>query len=335
MIRRPHYRPRFDPKAPAARARSITLLTLQRARKARRELLLIVPLTALTIVAYLNREEFFGVDRPARVAAAVVLVLLGWALARDLGRWAEPFLFRRVDQGTAGTVSFLIRLSFLAIAALTALRIAGLEPRTLAVGGAITAVVFGLAAQQTLDNLIAGMVLISARPFRIGDRVRLQGGGLAGQLEGTVASLGLLYVTFAQGEDSIMVPNNVVLTSAVVPLREPAAIDLRARLRPDVKPSEVQELLEKGVRTPVRAEPHISLEEIDSDEVVVRIAATPASDEDGPRLADEVLAAIEPVTREGDTDERMAARVNRGNEDPARMADRQEGGGATEHMAER
>ena len=29
-----------------------------------------------------------------------------------------------------------------------------------------------------------------------------------------------------------MVPNNVVLTSAVVPLREPAAVDLRARLRP-------------------------------------------------------------------------------------------------------
>ena len=239
-----------------------------------------------------------------------MLVVLGWALARDLGRWVEPWLFRRVDAGTAGTVSFLIRLSFLAIAALTALRIAGLDPRTLAVGGAITAVVFGLAAQQTLGNLIAGMVLISARPFRIGDRVRLQGGGLAGQIEGTVASLGLLYVTFSQGEDSIMVPNNVVLSSAVVPLREPAAVDLRARLRPDVKPSEVQELLQAGVRIPVRAEPHISLEEIDSDEVVVRIAATPESEEDGPRLADEVLSAIASVTREGDTDERMAARTH-------------------------
>ena len=235
------------------------------------------------------REQLFGVDTPVRVAAAVVLVVLGWALARDLGRWVEPWLFRRVDAGTAGTVGFLIRLSFLVIAALGALRIAGLDPRTLAVGGAITAVVFGLAAQQTLGNLIAGMVLISARPFRIGDRVRLQGGGLAGQVEGTVASLGLLYVTFAQGEDSIMVPNNVVLSSAVVPLREPAAVDLRARLRPDVKPSEVQELLHRGVRIPVRAEPHISLEEIDSDEVVVRIAATPESEEDGPRLADEVL----------------------------------------------
>ncbi len=270
-----------------------------------------------------------------RVAAAIVLVVLGWALARDLGRWAEPWLFRRVDAGTAGTVSFLIRLSFLAIAGFSALRIAGLDPRTLAVGGAITAVVFGLAAQQTLGNLIAGMVLIAARPFRIGDRVRLQGGGLAGQIEGTVSSLGLLYVTFAQGEDSIMVPNNVVLSSAVVPLREPAAVDLRARLRPDVKPSEVQRLLHEGVRIPVRAEPHISLEEIDSDEVVVRIAATPESEEDGPRLADEVLSAIASITREGDTDERMAARTARSDETPARMEDRSDSGGASEHMAER
>jgi small conductance mechanosensitive channel len=307
MIGRRH-RTRFDPMMPAHRARTITLHTIQRARQARRELLLIVPLTALTIVAYVFREQLFGVDTPVRLIAAIVLVVLGWALARDLGRWAQPALFRRVDPGTAGTISFLIRLSFLAIAALVALRIAGLNPRTLAVGGAITAVVFGLAAQQTLGNLIAGMVLISARPFRIGDRVRLQGGGLAGQLEGTVASLGLLYVTFAQGEDSIMVPNNVVLTSAVVPLREPAAVDLRARLRPDVKPSEVQRLLQDTVRTPVRAEPHIALEEVDDDEVVVRVAATPESDADGPRLADEVLAALASVTREGDTAERMAAR---------------------------
>src|SRR3954465_765744 len=298
---------RFDPMMPAHRARTITLHTIQRARQARRELMLIVPLTALTILAYVMREQLFGVDTPVRVVVAVVLVVLGWALGRDLGRWAQPALFRRVDPGTAGTVSFLIRLSFLAIAGLVALRIAGLDPRTLAVGGAITAVVFGLAAQQTLGNLIAGMVLISARPFRIGDRVRLQGGGLAGQLEGTVASLGLLFVTFAQGEDSIMVPNNVVLTSAVVPLREPAAVDLRARLRPDVKPSEVQRLLQDSVRTPVRAEPHIALEEVDADEVAGRVAATPESDADGPRLADEVLAALAAVTRAGDTAERMGA----------------------------
>jgi small conductance mechanosensitive channel len=237
-----------------------------------------------------------------RVAAAILMVVLGWALARDLGRFTAPALFRRMDPATAGTVGFLIRLVFIAAAALFALRVAGLQPETLAVGGAITAVVFGLAAQQTLGNLIAGLVLISARPFKVGDRVRLQAGGLAGQVEGIVGSLGLLYTTLAQGRDSIMVPNNVVLSSAVVPLREPAAVDLRARLRPDVRPSDVQALLEDNVTTPTRTEPHISLEEIDRDEVVVRVAATPISDADGPRLADEVLAAIAAVTRE-DADE--------------------------------
>ena len=45
-----------------------------------------------------------------------------------------------------------------------------------------------------------------------------------------MASLGLLYTTFTRGADSIMVPNNVVLAAAVVPLREPAAVDLRDQI---------------------------------------------------------------------------------------------------------
>jgi small conductance mechanosensitive channel len=293
-LRRPHI------TAAPGRARSLTLQTAQHARRAKRELIVLIPLLAVTLYCYLRRRELFGADTPVRVAAAMVMVVLGWALARDLGRFTAPALFRRMDPATAGTIGFLIRLVFLAASALFALRAAGLQPETLAVGGAITAVVFGLAAQQTLGNLIAGMVLISARPFKVGDRVRLQAGGIAGQIEGVVASLGLLYTTFAQGQDSIMVPNNVVLTAAVVPLREPASVDLRARLRPDVKPSDLQALLEESVDTPVRSEPHISLEEVDRDEVVVRIAATPVSEADGPKLADEVLAAIAVVTREGD-----------------------------------
>jgi small conductance mechanosensitive channel len=280
--------------------------TATKARRAKRELIVIVPLLAITLYAYLRREELFGVDTPVRVGAAIVMVVLGWALARDLGRFTAPALFRRMDPATAGTVGFLIRLVFIAAAALFALRVAGLQPATLAVGGAITAVVFGLAAQQTLGNLIAGMVLISARPFKVGDRVRLQAGGLAGQIEGVVASLGLLYTTFRQDRDEVMVPNNVVLTAAIVPLRDPAAVDLRARLRPDVRPSDLQELLEESVRTPVRSEPQISLEEVDRDEVIVRIAATPIKESDGPQLADEVLAAIGAVTRPDEDDDEPA-----------------------------
>jgi small conductance mechanosensitive channel len=299
---------------PAARARALTAHAARRSARARIELLVVVPLIAGLLLANEYREEIFGLDVPVRAVTAIALLILGWRLGRDVGRTIAPVLFKRLDPATAGTVGFLIRLGFLVAAMLVALRVAGLDPATLALSGAIFAVIFGLAAQQTLGNLIAGIVLISARPFKAGDRVKLQAGGLAGEVEGVVASLGLLYTTLARGEDAIMVPNNIVLASAVVPLREPSSVDLRARLRPDVMPSTVQELLDAGIDTPVRAEPHIGLEEIDADEVVMRIAATPAVESDGPRLADEILAAIAPVTRDGHlAEERPAPRDEDGD----------------------
>ena len=281
-------------------ARQLRVQAVQRARRARFEALIITPLLIGVIWAYSHRRELFGVDLPVRIASAIVLVILGWAFARALGRALGPSLFKRLDSGTAGTVGFLVRLLALTIAIIFALRVAGLQPGTLAVGGAFTAVIVGLAAQQTIGNLIAGTVLLSARPFRVGDQVRLQAGALAGIVEGSVTSLGLLYTTLAQGEDRIMVPNSVVLSAAVVPLREPPSVDLRARVRADVKPSAVQELLDHAVSVPTRARPHISLEELDADEVIMRIAATPESGNDGPRLADEILAAVTNITADGD-----------------------------------
>jgi small-conductance mechanosensitive channel len=203
-----------------------------------------------------------------------------------------------MDPGTAGTMGFLLRLVTIAIVTVVALRIAGLKPQTLAVGGAFTAVVFGLAAQQTLGNLIAGTVLLSARPFRVGERVRLQAGGLAGETEGVVSSLGLLYTTLARGEDRIMVPNSVVLGAAVVPLREPQAVDVRVVLRHGTKPSDVQALLNEAIGLPLRAAPHIALEEVDGEQVVVRVQATPEHARDGAKLADQILEAIAAVAGE-------------------------------------
>ena len=277
----------------ARMARQVRQQALQRAKRARAQVALLLPLIAAVVVAYSYRDELFGLDLPIRIGCVTALVILGWAFAMNLGRAVGPELLKRLDPGAAGTVGFLIRLMTLLLTVLVALRLAGLDPETLAVGGAITAVIIGLAAQQTIGNLVAGTVLLSARPFRVGDRVRLHAGGVAGQVEGTVTSLGLLYITLANGEDRIMVPNNVVLSAAVVPVREPSAVDLRARLTADVKPSEMEQLLEESVTVPTRSDPNIDLEEFDGQDVVVRISATPVDPGDGPKLADQVVAALD------------------------------------------
>jgi small conductance mechanosensitive channel len=269
-------------------------LSRRAVKRARIESLVLLPLLAGLLVIYGYRDELFGRqwDTLVRIITATGLVSLGWQFARDIGRAFGPTLFERLEPGIAGTVGFLIRLITLIVVLVMALRVAGIAPGTVAFGGAITAVVAGLAAQQTLGNLIAGTVLLSAHTFRAGDRLRLQGGQLAGAVEGVVSSLGLLHTTLASGADTIMVPNSVVLSSAVIPLREPTGVDLRARLRQGVTPVDVEQLLREEVNTPIRGSPRVTLEELDGDEVVVRIAATPERPMDGPQLASEVLSAV-------------------------------------------
>ena len=277
------------------------------AKRARGTVVVLLALIAIVLFLFSQRQSLFpGQGTPVRIATVILLAALGWSLASQLFRGLAPALFRRIDPGVAGTVGFLIRLLTVAMTVIVALRIAGLDPKALAVGGAFTAIVLGLAAQQTLANLFAGLVLLSTRPFRVGERVRLQGGGLAGELEGTVGSLGLFYTTFVTGPERTMVPNNVVLQMAVNPLSEPERVELRARFDSTVTHAELQRMLDNAITVPVRHSPDITLEELDRDEVVVNIAAVPERPSDGAQLAGEVLEAI--TADGGGTEEHEAGR---------------------------
>jgi small conductance mechanosensitive channel len=291
-------------------------------RSAQRRAAVLLPLFVAVVVVYDNYTGWFNVDKhsglitPVRIAAVLALVGLGWALARDIGRAAAPTFFKRMDPSTAGTVGFIVRLITVVITLALALSIAGASASSLIAGSAFTAVILGLAAQQTLGNLFAGMVLLSARPFRVGERVRLQAGAVAGQLEGVVSSLGLLYTTLARGEDRVMVPNNVVLSAAVLPIREPDSVDVRVRLGLGIRPSQVQAILDDRITVPTRRSATVLLEEVDGDDVVVRVQATPDRADDGARLADEVIDALLTVTGEHPITDHDAGKP-RGEWDPA------------------
>ena len=279
-----------------------------RARAAQRKLAVLIALLAGVLVAFAERHTLFGVGGPAcpagaqhcvehpdtavRVAAIVLLIVLGIAVAREGGRALGPLLFRRMEPATAGTVGFLVRLVTVVLVILVALIVGGLNGKeALAYGGAFTAilsVIVGLAAQQTLGNLFAGTVLLTARPFRVGERVRLQGGPLSGQLEGVVSSLGLLYTTFAVGGDQVMVPNSVVLAVAIRPLRAPDRVTLRARLPADVRPAHIQEHLERELKGALRGPVEVSVEELDRAGALLQVAATPRRSAEARRLAAEL-----------------------------------------------
>jgi hypothetical protein len=82
----------------------------------------------------------------------------------------------------------------------------------------------------------------------------------------------------------------VLLTLAIVPLREPKGIDVKARFDSHTSPRVLQKMLRQAITVPTLREPQIWLDEIDRDEVVLQISATPVDPEDGGLLAEQILS---------------------------------------------
>lgn len=221
--RRPRAPRMFETRSQAWReAGLLRQISPKAVRRARFEALLLLPLFVGIVVLYDHAKQLLGerlygeIEVPLQIVAVAALMIIGWVVARAFGRAFGPMLFRRLEPATAGTVGFLIRLAFVATTFLIALNVAGVNGKTLALTGAFTAVIVGLAAQQTLGNVIAGTMLLSTRPYRVGDRVRLQGGSLGGPVDGIVSSLGLFYTTFVADGDSVMIPNSLVMNALII-----------------------------------------------------------------------------------------------------------------------
>jgi len=82
-------------------------------------------------------------------------------------------------------------------------------------GASLTGVVLGIAAQQTLGNVFAGVVILLVQPFRVGSEIVVRSGQLNGPFPGTVRSLGLTYTTLVTDDGVMMVPNSQMLAAAV------------------------------------------------------------------------------------------------------------------------
>jgi len=164
-------------------------------------------------------------------AGAAVLFLIfasmaTYGLARQAGQLLEP----RVGVAYSGIVRYAILIIGAFTTLVVTLRLFGVPVSQLVVGGALTTIVVSIAAQQALGNVFAGLVLMLARPFKVGDAIRLRAGALGGPLDGTVTDIGITYVRVDTGHGVVSVPNSQVLNAVVGPIppeeaRAPAVSD--------------------------------------------------------------------------------------------------------------
>lgn len=153
----------------------------------------------------------------AFIGGAVFIVAAVMAV-RVTAREAYEVLGARTSPSHAGIIRWLITITGYFIVLVSALTIFGVPMQKLLVGGALTGVIIGIAAQQSIGNLFAGVMLLLARPFAIGDAIIVRNGAINGPVEGTVSSMGMTYVNLLTDEGPLSIPNSVMLASAVGPL---------------------------------------------------------------------------------------------------------------------
>jgi hypothetical protein len=149
--------------------------------------------------------------------AAVAFCLLAGAGTIGLGNKAREVLERTVGSAHAAVVRFAVIVVGGLLTIVITLELLNIAITQLLVGGALTGVLVGIAAQQSLANIFAGIVLLMARPFRVGDQVGIRSGALSGLLEGTVTEISITYVSLLTANGPVHVPNSQVLAAAVGP----------------------------------------------------------------------------------------------------------------------
>jgi len=108
---------------------------------------------------------------------------------------------------------------------------------------AVLGLVFGLAARQTLGNLVAGVMLAVTQPIRIGDRISFE------DTTGRVQDLTLSYTYIDPGDgDLVVVPNELIVGGTVTNHStgdRSAPITVQVLLAPDADLERARDVLKR------------------------------------------------------------------------------------------
>ena len=115
--------------------------------------------------------------REASSSFLIVLVCSAW-LGTLLERTLSGLASRHgsFDAGSVRTVARLMRWTMLALGALLGLALIGIPVTHLAIMVSALSVGIGFGLQTIVNNLVAGLILLSERSVRVGDFVQLPGG---------------------------------------------------------------------------------------------------------------------------------------------------------------
>lgn len=191
--------------------------------------------TRASIESAFGRLSESAIQRVPRMIAAALVLMAFWMLARGV-RFLLRQLFKRTveDLTVESLVKQLTYYVILGVGFVVAIDALGFNPTTVAGAVGLTGLVLGFALKDILSNFVSGLLLLTLRPFQIGDQI------VIGNLEGSVEKIELRATRLRAYDGRVLlVPNAEVFTSRIVnntadPIRR-GSVDLHLSYDTDLR----------------------------------------------------------------------------------------------------
>lgn len=152
-----------------------------------------------------------AVDKLPALLGAFIVVLVTWGVASGVRyvvfKWAQQ------TEGDRSTEVLIGRLGYSGVwffGSIVALGVLGLDFGALLGAFGLTSVAIGFSLKDVLSNYISGVILLAARPFRLGDQVVIE------DYEGTIKQIQLRATTLCTYDGrTVYIPNQEVFQASI------------------------------------------------------------------------------------------------------------------------
>jgi small conductance mechanosensitive channel len=152
-------------------------------------------------------STFLGVEW-STIISIIIIVVVAIVLERVVTRYLKRFTKRvHLEPNVANGMALTFRLLILIGAIASLVRLGGLPSEWFVAFSALGGAAVGFASTQTIGNSIAGLYLLTTRPFKAGDYVRL------GTVEGIVQEITINYTKIlTMGYNVVSISNLQVMS---------------------------------------------------------------------------------------------------------------------------
>ena len=167
----------------------------------------LIAVAALVVGSELGKvHSAFLHERVIAWVAAAVIVVAGVVATQQIAAAFGSLITQRSIPAAGAAVRLVATGVGYVIVVFAVLGVLGVSIEHLLLGVGLAGVVLGIAAQQSLGNIFAALVLLFSEPFVVGDYIRVRS-SMIGVIDVWVDEIGLTYVTVRTDDGLLKIPN--------------------------------------------------------------------------------------------------------------------------------